>query len=53
MTSNESSLNALVYISTIDTDLPIEEARKKYSINEVSLRAGDVSNYSTEIRKFK
>lgn len=37
----------------LDTDLPIEEARKKYSINEVSLRVGDVPSYSTEIRKFK
>lgn len=37
----------------LDTDLSIEEARKKYSINEVSLRVGDVSEYSTEIRRFK
>lgn len=37
----------------LDTDLSIEEARKKYSINEISLKMGDVPEYSTEIRKFK
>ncbi|HTE48348.1 MAG TPA: DUF4105 domain-containing protein [Candidatus Paceibacterota bacterium] len=37
----------------LDTDLSIEEARKKYSINEASLRVGDAPNYSAEIRKFK
>lgn len=37
----------------LDTDLSIEEARKKYSINEASMRVGDVSSYSQEIRKFK
>jgi len=36
----------------LDTDLSIEEARKKYSINETSLRVGDVSEYSKEIRQF-
>lgn len=36
----------------LDTDLSIEEARKKYSINEASIRVGDVPNYSKEIRKF-
>lgn len=37
----------------LDTDLSIEEARKKYNINEASERVGDVSSYSKEIRKFK
>jgi len=37
----------------LDTTLSIEEARKKYSINEASLRVGDVPEYSKEIRKFK
>jgi hypothetical protein len=37
----------------LDTDLSIEEAREKYSINEISEKTGDVSNYSMEIRKFK
>jgi hypothetical protein len=37
----------------IDTDLSIEEARKKYSINENSIKAGDVPNYSKLIRNFK
>jgi len=37
----------------IDTDLPIEQARKKYSVNEVSERVGDISSYSTQIRNFK
>ncbi len=37
----------------LDTNLPIEQAREKYSINEVSERVGDVPNYSAEIRKFK
>jgi hypothetical protein len=36
----------------LDTDLPIEEARKKYSINENSMRVGDTPEYSKEIRKF-
>lgn len=37
----------------IDTDLPIEQAREKYSVNESSERVGDVPNYSADIRKFK
>ncbi|MCX6703448.1 MAG: DUF4105 domain-containing protein [Candidatus Zambryskibacteria bacterium] len=37
----------------LDTTLSIEEARKKFSINEASLRVGDVPAYSQEIRKFK
>lgn len=37
----------------LDTDLSIEDARTKYSINETSLKVGDVPEYSTEIRKFK
>lgn len=37
----------------LDTDLPIEQARKKYSVNEASERVGDVPSYSLDIRKFK
>ncbi|PIW78848.1 MAG: hypothetical protein COV80_03670 [Parcubacteria group bacterium CG11_big_fil_rev_8_21_14_0_20_48_46] len=37
----------------IDTDLPIEQAREKYSVNEDSERVGDIPNYSTQIRNFK
>ena len=37
----------------LDTNLSIEEARKKYNINEVSERVGDVPSYSKEIRNFK
>lgn len=37
----------------IDTDLNIDEARKKYSINEASMKAGDVPEYSRLIRNFK
>lgn len=37
----------------LDTDLSIEQAREKYSINEASERIGDVPSYSAEIRKFK
>jgi hypothetical protein len=37
----------------LDTDLPIEQAREKYSVNEASERVGDVPNYSVEIRNFK
>lgn len=37
----------------LDTELSIEEAREKYSINEASLRVGDVPEYSIEIRKSK
>lgn len=40
-------------VGLIDTDLSIEEARKKYSINEASMKAGDVPNYSILIRDFK
>lgn len=36
----------------LDTDLPIEQAREKYSVNEASERVGDTSNYSVKIRKF-
>jgi hypothetical protein len=35
----------------LDTELSIEEARKKFNINEASERVGDVPSYSTEIRK--
>lgn len=35
----------------LDTKLPIEKAREKYNINEMSERIGDVPNYSAEIRK--
>lgn len=35
----------------LDTDLPIEEARETYSINEISEQVGDTPNYSAEIRK--
>jgi hypothetical protein len=37
----------------IDTNLNIDEARKIYNINEASEKAGDVSTYSQDIRKFK
>jgi hypothetical protein len=37
----------------LDTDLPIEQAREKYSVNEASERVGDAPNYSVEIRNFK
>ncbi len=37
----------------LDTNLSIEDARKKFLINEVSQKIGDVPNYSEEIRKFK
>ena len=37
----------------IDTDLLIEQAREKYSVNEASERIGDVPNYSVDIRRFK
>lgn len=37
----------------LDTDLSVEEAREKFSINEASERVGDVPSYSAEIRKFK
>lgn len=37
----------------LDTDLPIEQAREKYSVNAASERVGDVPNYSSEIRRFK
>lgn len=37
----------------IDTDLPIKQAREKYSVNEASERVGDIPSYSTRIRNFK
>lgn len=37
----------------LDTDLDLEEARKKYNINEASESLGDVINYSTGIRDFE
>ncbi len=37
-------------LGLLDTDLSIEEARKKYLINEVSQAIGDVPNYSQAIR---
>jgi hypothetical protein len=37
----------------LDTDLPIEQAREKYSINEASMRIGDAPGYSAGIREFK
>ena len=37
----------------LDTNLTIEKAREKYSINETSERVGDVPIYSAEIRKFQ
>lgn len=35
----------------LDTDLPIDQARKKFSINEISAKIGDIPTYSAEIRK--
>lgn len=35
----------------LDTDLSIEQARTKYSINEISEKIGDTPTYSQEIRK--
>lgn len=35
----------------IDTDLPLEEARKKYYISDISKKVGRVENYSELIRK--
>ncbi len=37
----------------IDTDLDIENARKKYSINEASEKIGDTDEYSKAIRELK
>ncbi len=37
----------------LDTDLPIEEAREKFSIHEASRAVGDVPEYSRLIREFK
>jgi len=37
----------------LDTDLPIEKAREKYNINEISEKVGDVPSYSVDIRKAK
>ncbi|MSU54909.1 MAG: DUF4105 domain-containing protein [Candidatus Taylorbacteria bacterium] len=36
----------------LDTDLSIDEARIRFSINEVSQKIGDISDYSAEIRRF-
>src|SRR3989338_8837124 len=33
-------------VGLLDTDLPIEQAREKYSVNEASERVGDVPSYS-------
>jgi hypothetical protein len=35
----------------LDTDLPIDQAREKFYINEISERVGDRPDYSAEIRK--
>lgn len=35
----------------LDTDLPIDQARKKYYINDKSQRVGDVPEYSQRIRE--
>ena len=37
----------------LDTMLPIDQARKKFRINETSVRIGDVAHYSAEIRGFQ
>ncbi len=37
----------------LDTDLSIEQARKKYFITDKSLEIGDTPNYSKEIRQFE
>ncbi len=37
----------------LDTNLPIDEARKKYLITELSQQIGDVPDYSQQLRKFK
>lgn len=37
----------------LDTNVSIEKAREKYSVNEASERVGDLPEYSLEIRKFK
>lgn len=37
----------------LDTDLSIEEARKKYSVTKRSQEIGDVEDYSKQIRKFE
>jgi hypothetical protein len=37
----------------LDTDLLIEKAREKFSVNEISERVGDMPSYSAEIRKFE
>ncbi len=36
----------------LDTNLPIEEARNKFFISDISQKIGDISSYSKEIRKF-
>ena len=35
----------------LDTDLPIEEARAKYYVTDISQRIGDVATYSRDIRQ--
>ncbi len=40
-------------VNLLDTDLSLEDARKKYRINEKSEAAGDVPDYSVQIRKFE
>ncbi|PIR73525.1 MAG: hypothetical protein COU40_02180 [Candidatus Moranbacteria bacterium CG10_big_fil_rev_8_21_14_0_10_35_21] len=35
----------------LDTNLPIEQARERFSINELSEKIGDTTNYSNEIRR--
>lgn len=37
----------------LDTDLTIEQAREKYSVNKSSEQIGDVPNYSKDIRNFR
>jgi hypothetical protein len=35
----------------LDTDLPIDKARDKFNVNEISEKVGDVPDYSLKIRK--
>ena len=35
----------------LDTNLPIEQVRGKFNINEISEKIGDTPNYSNEIRR--
>ncbi len=37
----------------LDTDLSIEEARKKFYVTDISQKAGDVENYSKVIRRIE